>query len=337
MKMKPLSEKMGTGSRENTLSTGSYEGVRAPVPIFSDDARFLQALEEYARLCRGGGKPNRAEFLARYPDVAANIEECLDGIEFVEQIAPQLRDASADAAPDGSSSNSAFRTPGYPLGGGLETLGDFQILRELGRGGMGVVYEAVQVSLDRRVALKVLPFAAMLSETQLTRFKNEARAAATLKHPNIVSIFSVGVERGVHYYAMELIDGPSLAEVIERMRNAECGVRNEEDGVRIGGSQRRGTCARTPPLGLCDRRIEDRLIFLSDSSAAAAKSRRLERPEEGNDRKMKDREMAKRRAAGEPRGRRGSSALGADERRVRCVLWDLPEAAVESGRFFSPF
>ena len=65
------------------------------------------------------------------------------------------------------------------------------------------------------MALKVLPFAAMLSEQRLTRFQNEARAAATLSHPNIVTVFAVGVDRGVHYYAMELIRGPSLAEVIQ--------------------------------------------------------------------------------------------------------------------------
>ncbi len=98
------------------------------------------------------------------------------------------------------------------------TLGDYRILRELGRGGMGVVYEAEQLSLGRRVALKVLPFAAMLGKQQLTRFKNEARAAATLDHPNIVAIYSVGSEGDVHYYAMQLIDGQSLAQVIATLR-----------------------------------------------------------------------------------------------------------------------
>ena len=78
---------------------------------------------------------------------------------------------------------------------------------------MGVVYEAEQISLGRRVALKVLPFAAMLDKQQLARFKNEARAAATLDHPNIVAIYSVGCERGVHYYAMQLVEGQSLAQV----------------------------------------------------------------------------------------------------------------------------
>ena len=79
---------------------------------------------------------------------------------------------------------------------------------------MGTVYEAQQLSMDRRVALKVLPFAALLDDRQLLRFKNEARTAGTLHHPHIVPVYSVGVERGVHYYAMQYIEGPSLAEVL---------------------------------------------------------------------------------------------------------------------------
>ena len=99
-------------------------------------------------------------------------------------------------------------------------LGDFEILQEIGRGGMGIVYEARQISLDRRVAVKVLPFAALLDHRRLTRFQNEARAAAMLKHPNIVSVFYVGAERGVHFYAMELIEGRTLADVIH-VRNSQ--------------------------------------------------------------------------------------------------------------------
>lgn len=106
----------------------------------------------------------------------------------------------------------------------VRELGDFRILRELGRGGMGVVYEAEQLSLGRRVALKVLPFAAMLDKQLLERFKNEARAAATLEHPHILAIYSVGVDRGVHYYAMQLADGKNLAQSIEQMRNSAWGM-----------------------------------------------------------------------------------------------------------------
>jgi eukaryotic-like serine/threonine-protein kinase len=100
---------------------------------------------------------------------------------------------------------------------------------------MGVVYEAEQLSLGRRVALKVLPFAAMLGEQQLKRFKNEARAAATLDHPNIVAIHSVGCERGVYYYAMQLIEGQSLAQVVEQLR---AGSKEQGAGSSGVGEQR---------------------------------------------------------------------------------------------------
>src|SRR5205085_12126733 len=99
--------------------------------------------------------------------------------------------------------------------------GDFLRVRELGRGGMGVVYEGKQRSLGRKVALKVLPFAATLDGRQLQRFKNEAQAAAGLHHPNIVPVFGVGCERGVHYYAMQLIDGQSLAARIAGLRGED--------------------------------------------------------------------------------------------------------------------
>src|SRR5262249_43991983 len=95
----------------------------------------------------------------------------------------------------------------------------FRIVREVGRGGMGVVYEAEQLSLGRRVALKVLPLAAALDGRHLQRFKNEAQAAANLHHTNIVPVYAVGCERSVHYYAMQFIDGQTLATMIARLRD----------------------------------------------------------------------------------------------------------------------
>src|SRR5438309_6952852 len=100
-------------------------------------------------------------------------------------------------------------------------LGDYRILREIGRGGMGVVYEAQQMSLGRRVALKMLPFASALDARQLQRFHNEAQAAAHLHHQNIVPVYGVGCERGVHYYAMQFIEGQSLAQAQEELRQAQ--------------------------------------------------------------------------------------------------------------------
>src|SRR5206468_724972 len=100
-------------------------------------------------------------------------------------------------------------------------LGDYRIVRQVGRGGMGIVYEAEQQSLRRRVALKVLPLAAAIDPRQLRRFHVEAQAAAQLHHTNIVPVYAVGCERGVHYYAMQYIEGKSLAELIRELRQLE--------------------------------------------------------------------------------------------------------------------
>jgi eukaryotic-like serine/threonine-protein kinase len=99
------------------------------------------------------------------------------------------------------------------IGGSI--LGDYRLNREIGRGGMGIVYDATQLSLRRNVALKVLPFAAVMDKQQVARFRNEAQAAASLQHPHIVPVYAVGLERGVHYYSMQLIDGQSLDQVIQ--------------------------------------------------------------------------------------------------------------------------
>ena len=101
-------------------------------------------------------------------------------------------------------------------------LGEFRIVREIGRGGMGVVYEAEQVSLGRRVALKVLPAAGGADAQQLARFQIEAQVMAALHHPHIVPIFAVGCDRGVHYYAMQLIDGCSLADRLRGHGSSRC-------------------------------------------------------------------------------------------------------------------
>jgi len=121
---------------------------------------------------------------------------------------------------------------------GKGRIGDFELLREVGRGGMGVVYEARQISLDKRVAVKLLPFAAVLDAKQIARFKSEAQAAAQVHHPNIVPVFAIGVERGIHYYAMHFVDGQPLDQVIKGLR--ESGVRS----TRAGRKERFQTVAR---------------------------------------------------------------------------------------------
>src|SRR6516165_689558 len=102
----------------------------------------------------------------------------------------------------------------------VKRLGDFEIVREVGRGGMGVVYEALQVSLNRKVALKVLSGSLGLSPKAVPRFRREAEAAAKLHHTNIVPVYATGEENDTHFYAMELIEGPSLDAVIRQLRQA---------------------------------------------------------------------------------------------------------------------
>jgi serine/threonine protein kinase len=177
-------------------------------PASGGDPRLTTALEEYRALLEAGERPDRAAFLARHADLGPALAECLAGLELVHAAAPALS-ASHTSALDGQADD--------PL---IEPLGDFRIVREVGRGGMGVVYEAEQRSLGRRVALKVLPFAATMDPRQLQRFQNEARAAASLEHPHIVPVYGVGCERGVHYYAMKFIEGQSLADMLAAQRQA---------------------------------------------------------------------------------------------------------------------
>jgi WD40 repeat protein/serine/threonine protein kinase len=99
-----------------------------------------------------------------------------------------------------------------------EILGDFRLLRELGRGGMGVVWEAQQISLGRRVALKTLPGLDTIDSRSALRFQVEARAAALLDHQNIVRVHAIGFDRGRPYYAMQLVNGTDLAHVIRALR-----------------------------------------------------------------------------------------------------------------------
>lgn len=185
------------------------ENDRPAAVSSSDDPRVVRALEEYAAAVEAGRPTDRRKFQGRYPEIAAALAECLEGLEFVEAAAGQLAHPAAGRQ-KGAASVAEF----WPA----DTLGDYRIVREIGRGGMGVVYEAVQISLGRQVALKVLPFASALDAKQLQRFKNEAQSAAQLHHQNIVPVYGVGSERGVHYYAMQFIDGQTLAALIGELR-----------------------------------------------------------------------------------------------------------------------
>jgi serine/threonine protein kinase len=176
--------------------------VAATDQELSEDPRVIDAAREYLAELELGRLPNRNGYYVRYPELRDELEECFDGMEMAHAAGLVLRPVAPTPQPE------ILSAP----------LGDFQIVREIGRGGMGIVYEAVQISLNRRVALKVLPFAASLDAKQLQRFKTEAHAAAQLHHTNIVPVYAIGYERGMHFYAMQLIDGRSLDQVICELR-----------------------------------------------------------------------------------------------------------------------
>ena len=183
-------------------------------PYTSDNAtaatRILDdLLAEISEKVHAGESVDLEDYACRYPELAQPLRQMLPAMRALADLGlSAIRETSAAPRPDGGDAISGC-------------LGDFRILREIGRGGMGVVYEAEQVSLGRRIALKVLPFAAVLDPRHLQRFKNEAQAAAALDHPNIVGIHSVGCERGVHYYAIEFIEGRTLAQMIEELREKQ--------------------------------------------------------------------------------------------------------------------
>jgi serine/threonine protein kinase/WD40 repeat protein len=163
--------------------------------------------EEFLERLRRGQRPDITQFAARIPGQAAEVREFLSALMLVEGLKPRP-DATVDAL--------WSRAPG--IGPPIDRLGDFRILRELGRGGMGVVYEAEQESLGRHVALKVLAPAVARSPHQTLRFVREARAAARLHHTNIVPVFGVGEHDGLHYYVMQYIRGMGLDKVLEEVR-----------------------------------------------------------------------------------------------------------------------
>lgn len=190
------------------------------------DPRVVQAAEAYLRALEAGEAPDRKEFLARYPGLEEEIGACLEGLEFLRRAVGQMQGEENAAEPE----SSLFTGSGRMLAG-------FRLIRLIGRGGMGVVYEAEDTALHRRVALKVLPFAAVADSRQLLRFRREAKLTAALDHPNIVKVYTVGSDQGMYYYAMQFLEGETLAHLIGKWQAT--GAAKEVEEVS-------GTAACTP-------------------------------------------------------------------------------------------
>lgn len=209
-------------------------------------------IEEFLARRRRGERPSVEEFAACYPERADELRSVLPALALVE-------DLKTDA---GESSTGPGRRADPPSVASPARLGDYQVIREIGRGGMGVVFEAEQVSLGRLVALKVLPAPWLCDARRVQRFEREARAAARLHHTNIVPVFGVGRDDGHLYYVMQLIRGRGLDEVLDELRRLRrgdpaAGGQGRRDEPEKGGDVPTADVARSLLSGRCDAAADD--------------------------------------------------------------------------------
>jgi serine/threonine protein kinase/WD40 repeat protein len=160
--------------------------------------------EEFLERYRGGERRSVDDYAVRYPELAERIRKLFPTLLMMERARP----SPLERVPRSEGTRAERR---------IEHLGDYRILRELGRGGMGIVYEAEQESLGRHVALKVLPGHSVLDARHLERFRREAKTAARLHHTNIVPVHGIGEQDGLHYIVMQFIQGLGLDEVLAEL------------------------------------------------------------------------------------------------------------------------
>lgn len=213
----------------------------------SREEQVNKVIADYLRAVEAGQTPDRQEFVARHPELAADLEAFFRDQDLFAQRAGDvsvppavLRGPSRTDVPEqptlppapAQSAAPAVTLPHPSAPAGLPTLppnepsgakgslgtvryfGDYELLEEIARGGMGVVYKARQVSLNRIVALKMILAGQLASEAEVQRFRSEAEAAANLDHPNIVPIYEVGQHEEQHYFSMKMVEGGSLADVV---------------------------------------------------------------------------------------------------------------------------
>lgn len=194
------------------MIVSSEENDRHPVELLA---------EEFAEKIRAGQQPSIDDYVNRFPEHEDLIRAILPSVSVVENA---VRKNDLVRQSDSQMSNVLLsmnvRTP--------DRLGDFKIVREIGRGGMGIVFEAIQQSLNRHVALKVISGLISNDDRHKSRFRREAEAAASLHHTNIVPIYGTGEDQGLQYYAMQLIDAVTLNDVVECLRSESHIVSNED-------------------------------------------------------------------------------------------------------------
>jgi serine/threonine protein kinase/tetratricopeptide (TPR) repeat protein len=188
--------------------------------------------ESFLSRYRRGERPSLTEYTSRHPEIANQIQELFPALAELEELGSAL----------GPTHRMSTAAP--------SRLGEYRIIREIGRGGMGVVFEAVQESLDRRVALKLLPAGPGTPPQLLDRFHREACIAARLHHGHIVPVFGVGVENGLSYYAMQYIAGQGLDEVLKQIRARRVG------STAVGAETKAAGDPSSASMVLCENTAE---------------------------------------------------------------------------------
>lgn len=196
------------GKTRTDVSIPRDDSDRAPVELLA---------EEYLEQLRQGRKPPISDYVRAHPELADEIRELFPTLGLLEHMAPR---------PDTAAPRDIPEEPALPL----LRVAEYRVVREVGRGGMGIVYEAEHETMNRRVALKVLPPGLAARPANLHRFLREARSAGRLHHTNIVPVFEIGEDAGLHYYAMQFIQGQNLDVVIDEVKRLRFLTDNDPDG-----------------------------------------------------------------------------------------------------------
>jgi len=182
--------------------------VSQPPSVDSSSSGELleQIVERFTEEVRAGNNPSVEQWVQDHPDLSEELNDLLSSVAMIEGL--------KNFTPTTSIPQSRFADIEIP-----DYLGEYKIVGEIGRGGMGIVLEAVHETLGRRVAIKVMVPGALSTPTHLERFHREAIAAASLHHTNIVSVFGAGEDQGFHFYVMEFVDGQSISQMLKNRLN----------------------------------------------------------------------------------------------------------------------